>query len=125
MTRRMNKKLNKEFLKERSKSKVSKVIPEDAPPPLKPASRPAPGGSLFSTLADGMFFGAGSGIGHQIVNSFTGNKPKIEPTNVNNCDELREIYHECKNTHGFCNEVQSNYLTCLERMENYREIKKN
>ena len=121
MTRRMNKKLNKEFLKERSKSKI---IPEDASPPLKPASGPAQAGSPFSTLADGMFFGAGSGIGHQIVNSFMGNKPKIEPTNENNCNELREIYQECKNTHGFCNEVQSNYLNCLERMEQYREIKK-
>ena len=121
MTKRMNKKFNKQFLKERSKSRI---IPEDAAPPSKTTPAPAPVTSIFSTFADGIFLGAGSGIGHQIINSFMGDKPKIEPINENNCNELREMYQECKNTHGFCNEVQSNYLNCLERMEQYREIKK-
>ena len=111
--------LHKSMLKERNKP---------SPPPAKQET-PAPGGTLFTTLfqtmGQGMAFGAGSSIGHRtidIVSGLWGNKeeiskPNISTTTVNNCDDLKREFVACMQNNDHCNEAQSQYLQCLDKIK--------
>lgn len=114
-------KLNKLMLKERNKP---------SPPPAKHET-PVPGGSLFSTLSQtigqGMAFGVGSSMGHRaidIVSGLWGGKediPKQDITKINTfneCDDLKQEFIVCMQNNDHCNEVQSQYLGCLDKLNN-------
>ena len=116
--RRNKAKMHKSILKERNKP---------SPPPAKQET-PAPVGSLFSTLTQtmgqGMAFGAGSSMGHRaidIVSGLWGGKediPKQDITKIttfNECHDLKREFVACMQNNDHCNEVQSQYLECLNK----------
>lgn len=114
-------KLHKSMLKERNKS--------TPPPPVKQAT-PVPEGSLFSTLTQtmgqGMAFGAGSSMGHRaidIVSGLWGSKEDISKENItkstfNECDDFKKELVACMQNDDHCNEAQSQYLECLDKVKN-------
>lgn len=119
-----NKKIYKSMLKERNKP----------PPPVK-STDPVPNNSLFSSftqiMSQGMAFGAGSDIGHRIINGMTGlwsnkentsfnketNSSNKEPI-FNQCDDLKREFVSCIQNNEHCNEAQSQYLECLDKLKN-------
>ena len=116
-----NKKMYKSILKERNKP--------TPPPPVKKVP-PAPDSSLFSTLSQtmgqGMAFGAGSSMGHRAIDIMSGlwggkeeiSKPDIIKTNTfNECDDLKREFVACMQNNDYCNEVQSQYLRCLDKLK--------
>lgn len=115
------------ILKERNKKTIS-VAPSQ-PPPAKVL--PAAGGSLFSVLTQGFSFGAGSSLGHKVIDGIMGKSvPETvssvdnKTNNTNECKDLKDIYDHCLQSNGYCNQIQSDYLDCLQKMEYYREIKR-
>lgn len=121
-------KLHKTMLKERNKpTPPSPVKQPTSPPPVKQAT-PAPGSSLFSTLtqtiSQGMAFGAGSSMGHRaidIVSGLWGNKEEqakqdnTKTITFNDCHDLKKEFIVCMQNSDHCNEVQSQYLECLDK----------
>ena len=116
-----NKKMYKSILKERNKP--------TPPPPVKKVL-PAPDSSLFSTLSQtmgqGMAFGAGSSMGHRaidIMSGLWGGKEEISKTDItktntfNECDDLKREFVACMQNNDHCNEVQSQYLGCLDKLK--------
>ena len=116
-----NKKMYKSILKERNKPTPS--------PPVKKVP-PAPDSSLFSTLSQtmgqGMAFGAGSSMGHRaidIMSGLWGEKEEISKTDItktntfNECDDLKREFVACMQNNDHCNEVQSQYLGCLDKLK--------
>ncbi len=126
---RKNKKMYKSILKERNKPN---------PPPAKQET-PASEGSLFSTLTQtigqGMAFGAGSSMGHRaidIMSGLWGGKEDIpkqdilkqditKVTTFNECDDLRKEFVVCMQNSDHCNEVQSQYLGCLDKLNDNKK----
>ena len=117
--------IHKSMLKERNKS--------TAPPPAT-VSTPSPGGSLFSGLTQiigqGMAFGAGSSIGHRVIDGATElwssrkvtnaqqEAPKVSKDHAfNECDDLKREFVACMQNNDHCNEVQSQYLGCLDKLK--------
>ena len=116
--------LHKSMLKERNKP---------SPPPAKQET-PAPEGSLFSTLTQtmgqGMAFGAGSSMGYRaidIVSGLWGGKEDIpkqditKNTTFNECDDLKKEFIVCMQNNDYCNEVQSQYLGCLDKLKDNKK----
>ena len=114
-----NKKIYKSMLKERNKP--------TPPPPVKKVP-PALDSSLFSTLSQtmgqGMAFGAGSSMGHRaidIVSGLWGGKEEVLKQDITNtfneCDDLKREFVACMQNNHHCNEVQSQYLGCLDKLK--------
>lgn len=122
-------KLHKTMLKERNKpTPPSPVKQPTSPLPVKQAT-PAPESSLFSTLtqtmSQGMAFGAGSSMGHRaidIVSGLWGNKEELPKSNIsttfNDCYDLKSEFLVCMQNSDHCNEVQKQYLECLDKTKN-------
>ena len=70
--------------------------------------------TIMSNILTGITFGAGSSIGHRVVDSVVGNrKVEIETPNNSNettyvpCEKLFEMYSQClKNESNDCNYLQ-------------------
>ena len=127
-----NKKMYKSILKERNKPTPTPV--KQSKPPLVKQSNPAPASSLFTklteTMGQGMAFGAGSSIGHRaidIVSGLWGGKEELikqEITNttiINECDDYKKEFVACIQNSDHCNEVQSQYLNCLDKFKSYEK----
>lgn len=124
-------KLHKTMLKERNKpTSPSPVKQTTSSLPVKQAT-PAPESSLFSTLtqtmSQGIAFGAGSSMGHRaidIVSGLWGNKEEqakpdnTKTTTFNDCHNLKREFVACMQNDDHCNEVQSQYLECLDKTKN-------
>ena len=121
-------KLHKSMLKERNNKNI--------PPPSVTTSTPAPGDSLFSTLTQtmgqGIFFGAGSGVGHRVIDGISGLWSSTETTpsqqdtpNVskdptyNECDDFKKKFVTCMHNNDQCNEIHSQYLGCLDKLNEH------
>ncbi len=74
-----------------------------------------------------MVFGAGSSMGHRtidIVSGLWGNKEEqskqdnIKTTTFNDCDDLKKEFVACIQSSDHCNEAQSQYLQCLDKIKN-------
>ena len=120
MLKMKNKKTFKRMLKKNDQP--------NPPPPLKKEEvststpTPAPTGGLFSvltqTLGQGIAFGAGSSIGHKAIDSVTGStstNPTSSTTRSINCDDVKKTYELCLETQGFCDQVRTDYINCLEK----------
>jgi hypothetical protein len=75
--------------------------------------------SVLGSLIDGVTFGAGSSIGHGIVNKVSSyfSSDKYETTDKpKNCDEIIKKFEECKNNYDIdmnkCSEILSIYEKC-------------
>ena len=116
--------LHKTLLKERNKP--------TPPPPSLPVKKTTPvpeaSPSIFTTftqtMGQGMAFGAGSSMGHRLIDGVSGfwggkedsvkqDSPKT--TTFNECDDLKKEFVACMNNSDYCNEVQSQYLRCLDK----------
>ena len=119
MLKMKNKKTIKRMLKKKDQS--------NPPPPMKPQNNtsnppvPAPTGGLFSvlsqTLGQGMAFGAGSSIGHKVIDTVTGvgSTTNSKVTNNIHCEDIKKSYELCLETNGFCDQVRKDYMECLEK----------
>jgi hypothetical protein len=119
MLKMKNKKTFKRMLKKNDQP--------NPPPPLKKkevsTSTPASTNGLFSvltqTLGQGMAFGAGSSLGHKTIDAVTGTTSSTTPpsrtTRSINCDDVKKTYELCLETHGFCDQVRTDYIDCLEK----------
>ena len=119
--------LHKTLLKERNK-------PTPPPPPSQPVKKTTPtpeaSPSIFTTLTQtigqGMAFGAGSSMGHRLIDGVSGlwggkedsakqDSPKT--TTFNECDDFKREFMDCLQKNVYCNEVQSQYLRCLDNQK--------
>lgn len=119
------------MLKMKNKKTIKRMLKKNdqpnPPPPFKKeevsTSTPAPTGGLFSvltqTLGQGIAFGAGSSVGHKAIDAVTGTTSSTNPTSSTttsiNCDDVKKTYELCLETHGFCDQVRTDYIDCLEK----------
>lgn len=78
------------------------------PPPAKKHNTTV-NNNIVGSLIDGITFGAGSSIGHSIVNKMSS---YFSHSNDNNCSELLKKLEECKKINSDCSELLSEYEKC-------------
>ena len=101
----------------RQNNTKSVQISKSPPPTQTPAPAPAVpnqssiGSSMMNNVLNGITFGAGSSIGHRVIDGIMGNsKVEVEP-NINQsniqCEKLFELYNTClKNEREDCSHLQ-------------------
>jgi hypothetical protein len=93
-------------------------IKRKIPPPVKPTNQSST--SMFNILSEGITFGIGSSIGHNIVNKFS--SFFSSSSSPNNCDELLRKINECKNNYGIAKESWMNDA-CFDIYEEFIKCK--
>jgi len=94
-------------------------IKRKIPPPVKPTNQSS--SNMFNILSEGITFGIGSSIGHNIINKFASIFSSSSP---NNCDELLRKINECKkNNYGIDKDTWMNDA-CFDIYEEFIKCKK-
>ena len=86
------------------------------PPPAKIKTAQT-NGIASSTLIDGVVFGAGSSIGHSMINKISGLF-----SSVDKCSEILHNLNECKKNYG--NKDSWNNDSCIDILLDYEKCKK-
>jgi len=99
-----------------TKSKKSKKI-ESSIPPSSP--------SLTSSILEGISFGAGSSIGHNIINklSWYFTTEKNEKNEKINCEDFFKKFEDCKKNYGNFKK-EWNTDACIDILTEYEDCKK-
>jgi hypothetical protein len=85
------------------------------PPPAK--IKTAQTNGIASTLIDGVVFGAGSSIGHSMINKISGLF-----SSEDKCSEILHNFNECKKKYG--NKDSWNNDSCMDILSDYEKCKK-
>jgi len=85
------------------------------PPPAKTTQ--SNGNGIASTLIDGITFGAGSSIGHSIINKISGLF-----SSEDKCSKILDKFNECKKNYG--NNDAWNNDACMDIFLDYEKCKK-
>jgi len=83
------------------------------PPPAKTTQS----NGITSTLIDGITFGAGSSIGHSMINKISG---LFSSENKDKCSEILHNFNECKKNYG--NSLNNN--DCMDIFLDYEKCKR-
>lgn len=86
------------------------------PPPAKIKATQTNG--ITSALIDGVVFGAGSSIGHSMINKISGLF-----SSEDKCSEILHNFNECKKTYGN-NKESGNNDSCMDIFLDYEKCKK-
>ncbi len=98
-------------------SRKDDKVPAKTPPAPSKNNSPVIQSKTFSNITnsiiEGMSFGTGSAIGHNIVNKisnylWTENKE-------NNCEEFLKKFENCKNNYGNCEDIFNQYYDCRKQ----------
>ena len=92
------------------------------PPPAKTQSN-SNGNGIASTLIDGITFGAGSSIGHSMINKISGLFSSEDSSKKNKCSEILHNFNECKKNYGNVKESWNNDA-CMDIFLDYEKCKK-
>jgi ethanolamine ammonia-lyase large subunit len=87
------------------------------PPPAKTTQSNGNGNGIASTLIDGITFGAGSSIGHSIINKISGLF-----SSEDKCSKILDNFNECKKNYG--NKDSWNNDDCMNIFLDYEKCKK-
>jgi hypothetical protein len=87
------------------------------PPAVKTQSN---GNGIASTLIDGITFGAGSSIGHSIINKISG----LFSSEDDKCSKILDNFNDCKKNYGN-NKESWNNDACMDIFLDYEKCKKN
>jgi hypothetical protein len=98
------------------------------PPPAKTKRETIPqsnssGGGIASTLIDGITFGAGSSIGHSIINKISGLFSSEDSNKKDDCSEILHNFNECKKNYGNVKESWNNDA-CMDIFLDYEKCRK-
>lgn len=85
------------------------------PPPAKIKTE-SNGNGIASTLIDGITFGAGSSIGHSMINKISG----LFSSEKDKCSEILHNFNECKKNYG----NSWNNDACMDIFSDYEKCKK-
>lgn len=69
--------------------------------------------NITNSIIEGMSFGTGSAIGHNIVNKIS-NYLRTE-NKENNCEEFLKKFENCKNNYGNCEDIFNQYDECRKK----------
>jgi hypothetical protein len=86
---------------------------KNPPPALKTQSN---GNGIASTLIDGITFGAGSSIGHSIINKISGLF-----SSEDKCSKILDNFNDCKKNYG----NDDAWIHCMDVFLEYEKCKKN
>lgn len=89
---------------------------KNPPPPSSKIKTQSSG--IASTLIDGITFGAGSSIGHSMINKISGLF-----SSEDKCSEILHNFNECKKNYGN-NKESWNNDACMEILSDYEKCKK-
>jgi hypothetical protein len=99
---------------------------KNSPPPkigTKTPTQASNNGGIASTLVDGITFGAGSSIGHSIINKISGLFSIENNNKKQDCSEILNNFNECKKNYGNVKESW-NKDACMDIFEDYEKCKK-
>ena len=89
----------------------------------KTSTQSISGGGITSTLIDGITFGAGSSIGHSMVNKISGLFSSENNNKKEDCSEILYNFNECKKNYGNVKESW-NKDACMDIFLDYEKCKK-
>lgn len=87
---------------------------KSSPPPAKTKkSSPVPTSTsnITSSLVEGITFGIGSSVGHNIINSISGYFSK---SNKPDCSEILKKLNECRDKNSDCSVLFAEYESCTK-----------
>jgi hypothetical protein len=77
--------------------------------------------NITSSILDGISFGAGSSIGHNIINKISSHFSDNEKTE-SKCEDFLKKIEDCKNNYGNFKQELSNDV-CLDLLKEYENCK--
>jgi hypothetical protein len=87
-------------------------------PPPPPSKIKTQSSGISSTLIDGITFGAGSAIGHSMINKISGLF-----SSEDKCSKILNSFNDCKKNYGNNKELLNNDA-CMDIFSDYEKCKK-
>jgi hypothetical protein len=99
---------------------------KNSPPPAKISTKTTQSssdGGIASTVIDGIAFGAGSSIGHSMINKISELFSSENKNKKQDCSEILHNFNECKKNYGNVKESW-NKDACMDIFFDYEKCKK-